>query len=64
MAIETVDDIVEEIMDKLGIYGAHDHEEDEAGDKRPCRCCASSILRDRLDAAYEIERRLNQSLTH
>jgi hypothetical protein len=60
VAIETVDDIVEEIMDRLGIYGAHDHEAEETCKNKPCRCCASGALRHRLDAAYKIERKLSE----
>lgn len=61
MAIETVEDIVEELMNKMGIYGACDDdlEDNEAPTcpaEKPCRVCASSDLRSRLDAAYQIEK--------
>lgn len=52
MAIETVDDIVEELMNLLGVFGACD-EDHEC--KRTCRCCATSHLRSRLDEAYKVE---------
>lgn len=51
MAIETLEDIVEEIMDELGIYGAHDDR--CSGDS--CRCCQASGLTDRIRRAVEIE---------
>ena len=52
MAIETLDDIIEALADKLYIYGAHD---DSCTDKRPCRVCWTSDLRDHIEAAIEIE---------
>lgn len=63
MPIETVDDIVEEIMDRIGTYGACDDSQDDEStqtctDEHPCRCCAAAELRVRLDAAYEIEGKL------
>ena len=61
MPIETVDDIVEEIMDGMLIYGACGEHCDKAraeGGKRG-RCCESSALRARLDAAYHVEQTLN-----
>jgi hypothetical protein len=57
MAIETVDDIVEEVLDLLGIYGAHS---DSCKGRTTCRCCASSNLTGRLRAAFDIERRLGR----
>ena len=50
MAIETFEDIIEEIMDGLRIYGVHDDEE-----IMPCRCCASSSLSSRLREAFYVE---------
>jgi hypothetical protein len=60
MPIETVDDIVEELMDALGVYGScvDPFEGKPCKGGKSCRCCASSSLRDRLDAAYEIEGKL------
>jgi hypothetical protein len=55
MAIETIEDVVEEIMNGLGIYGAH---EDERCDRRVCRCCATSSLTTRLRAAFNVEKKL------
>jgi len=59
MPIETFDDIIEELMDKLGIYGAHP--EDSPDDFRkecPCRCCQTASLVDRIRDALEVERKL------
>ena len=56
MAIETINDIVEEIADKLEIYGVIDgsHESD-----CKCRLCFVSDLEDRLNEAFVIEQKLN-----
>jgi hypothetical protein len=55
MAIEVLDDIVEEIMDRLGIYGAHDS---ASCQYKECRSCAASGLKDRINKAVEVERKL------
>lgn len=65
MPIETLPDIVEELADKLGIYGAHGDENEESPNdvtctpKRPCRICFTSDLSERIVAAMEIQRRLD-----
>jgi hypothetical protein len=46
MPIETLDDIIEELADLCGIYGAHDDKE-----PRTCRVCWTLELRLRIDAA-------------
>ena len=43
--IETLDDIIEELADKLGVYGAHN---DQCSDKHRCRVCWTSDMRYRL----------------
>ena len=59
MAIETLDDILTELADKLGVYGAHGDNENEC---RPqCRMCFESDLRLRILAAIEIEKKLYPS---
>lgn len=55
MAIETLDDIVEQLMDNLGFFGAHDERCDE---ENTCRCCAASGIRSRILAAVEVEQTL------
>lgn len=55
MPIETLDDIIDGLADKLGIYGAHDEEE---GKGEPCRVCWTSDLRAHILAAVQIEHRL------
>ncbi len=52
--IETLEDIIEQLADKLGIYGAHQESE-----QKPCRCCWTASLRCRIDDAVEIDRKLN-----
>lgn len=59
MAIETLDDIVEQYADRMGVYGAHGSsycDEDQL-----CRCCWTSLLKDRIRQAVEIERKLSAS---
>jgi hypothetical protein len=56
MSIETLDDIVEKILDQLGIYGACG---EQCTDAAPCRCCASVALKSRIAAAVEIEKTLS-----
>ena len=58
MSIETLDDIIEEIMDGLGIYGAHDDDIEMDGDKCGCRCCRSSSLRSRIEDAVDVDRKM------
>ena len=55
MPIETLDDIIEELMNKLGIYGAHDENESKI-----CRCCASTNLRNRIEKAVKIEKKIKE----
>jgi hypothetical protein len=58
MPIETLEDIVEQLADKLGVYGAcnENHEYDDKG----CRPCWVSWLERRIREAVEIERRLGR----
>jgi hypothetical protein len=58
VSIETLDDIIEEILDALGIYGAHNDDVESDGDKCNCRCCRSSSLRQRIEAAVEVDRKM------
>ena len=69
MSIETLDGVIEEICDAMGVYGSHGDPEDgsTSRDATPCegrlrgmcRVCASSYLHDRIRKAAEIERLLN-----
>ena len=54
--IETLDDIIEQLANELGIYGAHDY---EACDRRMCRSCWTASIRSRINQAVEIERKIN-----
>jgi hypothetical protein len=50
MALETIDDLVEQIADWSGFYGAH-----VEGETGLCRCCFTAELRDRIRAAANVE---------
>jgi hypothetical protein len=56
MPIETMDDILEQIADRIGVYGAHD--DDSEDEDCECRVCFVSDLRERIDQAMRIEARL------
>jgi hypothetical protein len=61
MPIETLDDIIEEIADRKGVYGVCP---DPTGTcsvhkNNLCRCCWTAGLRGRIEAAIEIERKLS-----
>lgn len=57
MAIETLDDIIEQLADWVGVYGAHDN--DEPRPRFPpemhCRVCFVGTMHDRIEAAARIE---------
>lgn len=67
MAVETLDDVIEEILNACGIYGAHGDPDDDHADETPClnslrqmcRVCASIYLHDRIRKAAEVERLLS-----
>lgn|SRR5574337_121378 len=67
MSIETLDDIIEEIADKLGIYGACPQIDPnsgfQTGECKPCNCRPEFVgdLQRRIRAAGEVERRLRRS---
>ncbi len=57
--IATVDDILENLADQLGIYGAHTPEREERfGDGCNCRVCWTSSTRQRILSAVDVERKL------
>ena len=63
MAIETLDDILEELADKAGVYGSHPEINDvqhpmPAGVCR-CRVCFLAGLQERIVRAVEIEQILS-----
>ena len=72
--IETLDDVIEEICDAMGVYGAHGDPDDSStsrdetlceGQLRDmCRVCASSYLQDRIRKTAEVERLLNGRVVH
>lgn len=60
--IVTLADIVEDLADKLGIYGAHDEEHAEACIDNPCRVCWTSDLSDRIWGAVRVEQQLERGM--
>lgn len=58
MPIETLDDIVEQLADQVGIYGAHPESNTDYGPCE-CRCCWTMDLKERLLKASEIQRLLS-----
>ncbi len=58
MAIEVLSDIIEEMADRIGVYGAHGTDEENEGkqtDMYHCRVCFEIELRRRIEAACNIE---------
>lgn len=55
--IETIDDIIEQLADKLGVYGVH---HDECTNEKPCRVCWTSDIGERIRTAMNIERILGR----
>ena len=60
MPIETVVDVMEALADQVGVYGAHDDENGEACQKKPCRVCWTSEWEDRIRAAFAVEAQLER----
>ena len=58
--VETLDDIVEDLADRLGVWNAHD---DECTEGRSCRVCWVSHMHARLMAAAQNELLLNLRAT-
>ncbi len=64
MTIETIDDIVEDIATKLGIYGACKSTDPDGCDNDDPYCCRmgfTMVLKDRIYAALENENKLKLS---
>ncbi len=55
--IETLDDIIELLADRLGIYGSHAEDDPEEGCK--CRVCWTAGFRERILRAVEVDRKLS-----
>lgn len=53
--IETLDDIVEEFADLLGVYNAHGK---DCTEHRPCRVCWAAAIHERLVQALRNENQL------
>ena len=58
MSIETLDDIIEELADKEGIYGACDNSCEESG-RCVCRVAWVPDMKKRILYAVEVEKKLN-----
>jgi len=52
MSIETLDDIIDQTLNRMGVYGAHSN---SCTKESPCRCCARADLKSRILTAVEIE---------
>ena len=50
--IETLDDIIEQLANMLGIYGSHP---EDAGDNCKCRICFTMPLKERILRAVEVD---------
>ena len=57
--IETLNDIIEELADRLGVYGAHT-EREESRDQYHCRVCFSAAMNTRIKSAVEMERTMHR----
>lgn len=55
--IETLEDIIEELADKFGIYGTGPGDTAHPADCK-CRICFTAWLRNRIERAVEVEQRL------
>jgi len=60
MSLEVLSDIVEQLADQIGVYGAHDEDNDAACEDKPCRVCWTSDLTDRIWAAVRVEQQLER----
>jgi queuine/archaeosine tRNA-ribosyltransferase len=62
MAIETFDDVLEDLLDRMGIYGSHNPQQLEDYDDENCKCrvCMREYFRERIEAALAIEEQLER----
>lgn len=56
--IEQLDDIVEDLANQVGVYGAHPERELASFERCNCRVCWTSGIKARLHAAVEVELKL------
>lgn len=64
MNIETIDDIIEDIANKLGVYGACKSTDPEGCDNEDPCCCRvgfTMVLKDRIYVAIENETKLEKA---
>lgn len=57
MAIEILEDIIEDLENMVGVYGSHDIGVVD-GEMCRCRVCFTSGLRSRILDSIEVERKL------
>lgn len=57
MAIETLEDLIDQLADWVGVYGAHDTDEPRPGfsPELHCRVCFVSAMQTRIRAAANVE---------
>lgn len=60
MAIELLDDVVEDIANQFGVYGSHDERCGSLGNPI-CRQCWASQTTMRIRQAISVENRLRES---
>ena len=65
MYIETIDDILNELADKIGVYGccqAASEGKDECNEKNPCCCRVGFMMeyKDRIEKATYNENKLSE----
>lgn len=60
--IETFDDVLEDLLDRMGIYGSHNPKQLEGFDHEHCKCrvCMRECFGDRIKAALAIEEQLER----
>ena len=60
MSIETLDDIVSEITDQIGRYGACQSQGENCSSHQSCRACFESSLKSRLLDALEVHQLMQE----
>lgn len=60
MSLETLDDIVEQLSDKLGVYGScGEYNDDPPHNEDKCRVCFTSGLKSRILESMKLEQTIN-----
>lgn len=64
MEIETIDDVIDMLADKLGVYGACKSESDDGCDCDNLMCCRvgfAMVIKDKIYTAIENENKLREA---